>query len=210
MIFADKLINERKKNGWSQEELAGRLNVSRQAVSKWESAQAVPDIQKIIAMADLFGVSTDYLLKDELEPREYASAGEMPVDAGTEPARKVTLQEANEYLGLEAGNARKVAGGVSLCILSPALLVSLAGLAERENAVISEAAAAGAGVAVLLLMVAVAVYVFIRCGMRMEKFRYLDKEIFETEYGVDGMVKEKRKRTGRSARSISRSASFSA
>ena len=63
MILADKIMNERKKNGWSQEELAEQLNVSRQSVSKWEGAQAIPDLQKIIAMAELFGVSTDYLLK---------------------------------------------------------------------------------------------------------------------------------------------------
>jgi len=67
MILADKIINERKKNGWSQEELASKLSVSRQSVSKWEGAQAVPDLQKIIAMAEIFGVSTDYLLKDEIE-----------------------------------------------------------------------------------------------------------------------------------------------
>ena len=57
MILADKIINERKKNGWSQEELASKLSVSRQSVSKWEGAQAVPDLQKIIAMAEIFGVS---------------------------------------------------------------------------------------------------------------------------------------------------------
>ena len=61
MILADKIINERKKNGWSQEELAERLSVSRQSVSKWEGAQSVPDLQKVIQMAELFGVTTDYL-----------------------------------------------------------------------------------------------------------------------------------------------------
>lgn len=67
MILADKIMNERKRNGWSQEELAEKLSVSRQSVSKWESAQSVPDLQKVIQMAEVFGVSTDYLLKDELE-----------------------------------------------------------------------------------------------------------------------------------------------
>ena len=61
MILADKIIELRKKNGWSQEELAEKLHVSRQAVSKWEGAQSVPDLNKIISMADIFGVSTDYL-----------------------------------------------------------------------------------------------------------------------------------------------------
>lgn len=46
MFLADKIINLRKKAGWSQEELAGRLGVTRQSVSKWEGAQSVPDIEK--------------------------------------------------------------------------------------------------------------------------------------------------------------------
>ena len=67
MIFADKLIRLRKKAGWSQEELAEQMNVSRQSVSKWEGAQSVPDLEKIIRLSELFGVSTDYLLKNEIE-----------------------------------------------------------------------------------------------------------------------------------------------
>ena len=53
MILADKIIENRKKNGWSQEELADKLGVSRQSVSKWESAQAVPDMKKIIQMSEV-------------------------------------------------------------------------------------------------------------------------------------------------------------
>ena len=67
MILAEKIVQLRKKNGWSQEELAAQLNVSRQAVSKWEGAQSVPDLDRILQMSALFGVTTDYLLKDELE-----------------------------------------------------------------------------------------------------------------------------------------------
>ena len=66
MILAEKIMSLRKRLGWSQEELANRLGVSRQSVSKWESAAAVPDVGKITQMSDLFGVSTDYLLKDDM------------------------------------------------------------------------------------------------------------------------------------------------
>ena len=59
MIFADKLILLRKKAGWSQEELADQMNVTRQSVSKWEGAQSVPDLEKMIRLSKLFGVSTD-------------------------------------------------------------------------------------------------------------------------------------------------------
>ncbi len=71
MILADKIIRLRKKNGWTQEELAERLNVSRQAVSKWEGAQTIPDLEKILQLGDLFGVTTDYLLKDNIENEEF-------------------------------------------------------------------------------------------------------------------------------------------
>ena len=75
MILADKIIQLRKKAGMSQEELADRIGVSRQAVSKWEGSLAVPDINKIIALSEVFGVSTDFLLKD---------SAEMPPDAPRE------------------------------------------------------------------------------------------------------------------------------
>lgn len=62
MILADKIINLRKKAGWSQEDLAEKLGVSRQSVSKWEGAQSVPDMDKVLRLSRIFGVSTDYLL----------------------------------------------------------------------------------------------------------------------------------------------------
>lgn len=72
MILADKIINLRKKNGWSQEELAEKLGVTRQSISKYEGAQSIPDLDKILKLSEIFGVTTDYLIKDELEEEEYA------------------------------------------------------------------------------------------------------------------------------------------
>lgn len=69
MSLNQKIAQLRNDNNWSQEELAEKLNVSRQSVSKWESGQAKPDLDKIIALADIFDVSTDYLLKDDTEEK---------------------------------------------------------------------------------------------------------------------------------------------
>ena len=91
MILADKIINLRKKAGWSQDELAAQLNVTRQSVSKWEGAQSVPDLERIVKLSRIFGVTTDYLLKDELESEELNAA---------EPEstlRRVTMEEASRY-----------------------------------------------------------------------------------------------------------------
>ncbi len=77
MSIADRILTLRKSKGMSQEQLAEAIGVSRQAVSKWESEQASPDPEKIIAMSEIFGVTTDYLLKgiepekeDEKKPEE--------------------------------------------------------------------------------------------------------------------------------------------
>jgi len=71
MTVGDKILNMRKARGWSQEELADRIGVSRQAVSRWESNSAKPDADKIVDICDLFGVSADYLLRNQ-----YAGEGE--------------------------------------------------------------------------------------------------------------------------------------
>ena len=74
MNFADKLYNLRKEKQISQEDLAEKLDISRQSVSKWESGAAMPEIDKIIMLSEIFGVSTDYLLK-ESEPVQIVSSG---------------------------------------------------------------------------------------------------------------------------------------
>lgn len=191
MILADKIMEERKKNGWSQEELANKLGVSRQAVSKWESAGTVPDLQRILQMADLFGVSTDYLLKDELEQNEVQTFVSYETSEAQE-VRRVSMEEANEYLDMKKKDAPIIANAVFMCIISPTILILLSGLTSEKSFHLKEGAAVGGGIAFLLVMVAVAVYFFITCSIRESRMEYLEKVVFETEYGVDGMVKEKR------------------
>ena len=188
MILADKIIDLRKKNGWSQEELAEKLGVSRQAVSKWEGAQSVPDMARVLQMSELFGVSTDYLLKDSLEMAEPAE--DAPSDSL--PIRTVGMEEANAFLAAREVNARHIALGVLLCILSPICLILLCGAQEFGYVPLSEAGAAGIGVAVLLLMVGGAVALFVTSGLRTGRYEYLDALPIDTLYGVDGMARERR------------------
>ena len=67
MTLPEKLYMLRKKSGLSQEQLAEKLGVSRQAVSKWEGGQSIPEIDKIVYISKFFNVTTDYLIKDESE-----------------------------------------------------------------------------------------------------------------------------------------------
>ena len=191
MILADKIINERKKNGWSQEELAEKLSVSRQSISKWEGAQAIPDIQKIIKMADIFGVSTDYLLKDELEPEEVTQ--KQVTDTDYDDIRKVSMEEANDYLRLTEEIAPRRANMVSICILAPALLILFLALSQIEGFPLSESLMIGIGVVSLLILIAAAVFFFIIDASKLKPYEYLETTQIETLYGVSGMVREKRK-----------------
>lgn len=69
--FSEKLLELRRREGLSQEQLADRLGVTRQSVSKWESGTAVPELTKLVALSDLFSVSVDYLVKDYMEETEF-------------------------------------------------------------------------------------------------------------------------------------------
>ena len=193
MILADKIINLRKKNGWSQEELAEKLGVTRQSISKYEGAQSIPDLDKILKLSEIFGVTTDYLIKDELEEEEYAPSQMQENESESDRSvHKVTMEMANEYLQIIDWSAGKTAFATMLCILSPIVLLMLGAMSEMPNYHISENAAAGIGICVLIVLIAIAVTIFILCGMKTKKYEYMEKEDIETAYGVSGMVKEKR------------------
>lgn len=193
MILADKIINLRKKNGWSQEELAEKLGVTRQSISKYEGAQSIPDLDKILKLSEIFGVTTDYLIKDELEEEEYAASQMQENESESDRSvHKVTMEMANEYLQIIDWSAGKTAFATMLCILSPIVLLMLGAMSEMPNYHISENAAAGIGICVLIVLIAIAVTIFILCGMKTKKYEFMEKEDIETAYGVSGMVKEKR------------------
>lgn len=187
MILADKIMALRKKAGWSQEELAARLNISRQSVSKWEGAQSIPDMDKVVQMSRLFGVTTDFLLKDELEIEEHTQSE--PMDEP--PLRRVTMEEASAYLALRRAAAPRMALATFLCIISPVALLILAAMSEMSRFGISENAASGIGLCGLLVLVAIGVALFLTCSARVRDFAFLEEEPFETQYGVSGMVKER-------------------
>lgn len=187
MILADKIIRLRKKNGWSQEELAEKMNVSRQAVAKWEGAQTVPSLEKILQLGELFSVTIDYLIKDEIENEEVTNTS-------TESnIRHITLEEANKFLKWRETASIRIAAGVFLCIFSVIPLLILSAMTEYSSYKISDAAAVTIGLSILLILVAIAVTMFISCGFHNAPYEFLEKDIFDTEYGVTGMVKEKQK-----------------
>ena len=219
MKLAEKIMTLRKQRGWSQEELAQQLSVSRQSVSKWESGASVPDLDKILKMSEIFGVSTDTLLKEEMELNERKTTVEdlqneqmktdtsgmtnfcsnqnstqqqFGEDTRSEeiPTHHVSMQEARDYLEWAKHKAPWIALGTFLCILSPVWLLLLGGMAEYKVLPITEDMAGGMGVAILLGIVAVAVAIFIIKGAHQERFGSFETQHIVAEEEVRKMVLE--------------------
>ena len=199
MKLSDKIVYLRKKNGWSQENLAERLNVSRQSVSKWESGASVPDLDKILLLSQIFQVSTDLLLKDEMEihidegPTMNDGAYDEPYMEDEPPyVRRISRQEAERFLDAGKGFSARIAAGVALCIFSPVILIVLLGVGANGVIHLPELLTVGIGVIVLLLLAAVAVVIFIVTGLQMKEYEYLTKEDFELDKQAAAVVCEQK------------------
>ena len=180
MTFSEKISALRKQKGWSQEELAEKLMVTRQAVSKWESAQSMPDLDKLVQLSEALGVSTDYLLKDE-------QAQSAPVPATAEQTvkpRHVTQEEARRYLQLQMAAIPKTTLGVALCVWSPIALIGLPVLRSTLNWGFPEEICSGIGLCVLLVMVAAGVALLLTASGKLREFEYLEREPIETDNGA--------------------------
>ncbi len=97
MTIYEKLVQLRKSKGWSQEDLAEKLNVSRQAISRWENGTALPDAENLRQLSHLFGVSSDYLLNDD-----YESDDDLPRVKTVEAALDHTVKKNQQFLLIAA------------------------------------------------------------------------------------------------------------
>lgn len=186
MILADKILELRRSNNLSQEELAEKLDVSRQSISKWESGTSIPDLNKIIKLSEIFGVSTDYLIKDDDE-----SAA--PTIDKSSRGKSVSIEEATSFMDAIYQTAGKIALAVSLFILSPTIMLTLLAFSQnKKNPPFSDNLAVGVGVTILLIMIAIGVFLIINASGRLSRYEYLEEEAISLEYGVSGIV-EKRK-----------------
>lgn len=201
-MLSDRIAQLRRDKGWSQEELAERLEVSRQSVSEWEDGVSQPDVDRVLAMSRLFGVSTDYLLKGgedgapelteiEAEVSRRASTSRQAKSGGV---RTLTEAEVNLYLENRRQCAPIIARGVALCVACAAPLIALLGQSKGPGWFrISGNAAAALGVAALLAMIAVAVGMFISAGMRMSKYDYVNKALFTLSPDMRGMAEQQKR-----------------
>jgi len=186
MILSEKIVRLRKQVGWSQEDLAEKLDVSRQSVSKWESANSIPDLNKIILLAGLFGVSTDYLLKDDIEPTDPINNNHLETNTV-----QVSLEQAITYVKCKIDMAKLVAKGILLCIGSPIPLLALIALAKGGQVDLDIRLAVAAGIALILMLVAIGISFFVRTNQYESDTSTIDEDTYELAYGVKGAINEK-------------------
>ena len=173
MILADKIISLRKKEGMTQEDLANLVGVSRQSVSKWESSMAMPDLDKVVKLSQIFSVSTDFLLDDNLGMEQII------VDEKVEDTSKlVDLDLLNQYYGAYEKIARLISLATILVIISPIAYMTLDNINESL------------GVIIFLALIALAVGLFINSGFGASKFEFIEKEPYNFSYGVEGVIKK--------------------
>jgi transcriptional regulator with XRE-family HTH domain len=185
MILADKIIRLRKQSGWSQEELAEKMSVSRQSVSKWESTNSIPDLNKIIMLAAIFDVSTDFLLKDDLEACE-------PSLGSIEPnVVQVSLEQAFEYVQLKMEMTDLVTKGVIVCVCSVVPFFFFLAMAETNRLNLTDGLATAIGVICILSMISIGISFFIRTNRYEADIELLEEGIFELAYGVHSVFQEK-------------------
>lgn len=173
MILADKIISLRKKEGMTQEDLAGQIGVSRQSVSKWESSLSMPDLDKVVKLSQIFSVSTDFLLDDSLGMEQVI------VDEKVEEtSRLIDLDLLNQYYSAYDKLAKFISLATFLIITSPIAFMALEGINESL------------AIVVFLALVACAVGLFINFGFTIRKFEFIEKEPYNFSYGVEGVIEK--------------------
>ena len=195
MTLSEKITSHRRSRGWSQEELAEKLNVSRQSVSKWESGLAIPEIDKIVMLSDIFGVSTDYLLKDDITEQTVPSTAAPKAEKATgEPhCRTISSPECKNYLKLRRSAAVSLAIATFLCIISPICLLLIGSGIDTGMIAMSAELGTAISLVFLLVTVTVAVAIYIYTGVKSSPYEYLERDITVLEQNEREDLLEKKK-----------------
>lgn len=186
MTISNKILHLRKKLGYTQEELADKLNVSRQSISKWESGHSIPDIDKIMIMAKLFSVSIDYLLRDEIEVTDI----EDNLMNSEDRCNLVTIETANDFNSIYKKHSIMNATAVFLCIIAAIPLLLLNAILGNK---INENITYSIGISLILILVVIAIGLFIYSENLIAEYKYIISGKFELSYNVEGIIKEQKK-----------------
>ena len=186
MTLYDKIVELRKRSGLSQEELGVEIGVSRQAVSKWEMAQTTPDLNKIMALSEFFGVPTDFLLKDEydLSFLESEQAEKEVSEKHNDSVRAIEIGEVQEYFTVKKKTARNFCIAIFMVFMSPFVPILIT-LNNEMNIIV--------GAIFQILVLVVTGILLVITFWNLSKYKYLKDDDIELAYGVRSVVEEQKK-----------------
>jgi transcriptional regulator with XRE-family HTH domain/uncharacterized membrane protein YccF (DUF307 family) len=190
MKLADKIMCLRKQKGWSQEELANRMNVSRQSVSKWESDSSIPEMDKIVMISSIFKVTTDYLLKDDMKEDQTIYDDETLIVTKKTVWKQEEVQLYIEHLD---NYSRAIGLGVVICILAVINLIYFGGKSEQELFGLDVNMSITVGLVGMFVLIAVAVAIFITTGNNNLKYSIVAKNEVYIENRLKESVREIKK-----------------
>lgn len=202
MKLAEKIFKERKKLGLSQEQFAEQMEVSRQAVSKWESGQSMPDLDKIILMSNLFGVSTDYLLKEDSEQfRDRGKENILENDkegnhqserkecyGAKEPVTILNEDEVLEFMQVRNRAGIQITKAVIFCALGAVFLIGMEPIGLRAGW--SEELVNLLSAVIVFGCMAGGITLFVVAGMALSRYDFLEKKDFDLAEELKSTLKK--------------------
>ncbi|MDO5047081.1 MAG: helix-turn-helix transcriptional regulator [Anaerococcus sp.] len=175
MILADKLIYLRKSFNMTQEDLAYKMGVSRQAISKWESSMSVPELERIIKLSEIFSITTDFLLNDKMEIEDLKGQY-----TDSFQGKKLDMDFANNYLIAYNKFAKNIGLAVFVFIFGVSLYSILESLNQRIFNILASP--------FLLAFISLGVVICIKAITNISKYDLIEEEDYELSYGVRGLI----------------------
>lgn len=177
MTLSEKIILLRERDGMSQAELAERLGINKKTLLRYERGEAMPDIQKIVLLAEIFSVSTDSLLIDSRNPEKEGA----PVRE--KPPRHITVTEAEEYLRVKFRAAYMVAIATFIMMLAPGIMLIITSLPfpyGRLDTIL--------GLTAFFLLATASVSIYLRTHARTSRYDFVAGGDFTLDYGATDML----------------------
>ena len=183
MTLSEKITILRKRKGLSQAELAEMLGIAKRTLARWERGEAMPDIQKIVLLSEIFSVSTDSLLIDSIDPEKAEDAMQ------NKQRRHVSVKQAEEYLKAKFRAAYLIAAATFIMMLAPGIMLIIMALPFR-----SDILGTVLGLLSFFFLTTLSVSIYIYSHSKTARFDFIASEDFSLDYGATAMLSKTEER----------------
>ncbi len=188
MILSEKIVFLRRNFEYTKDEFAKELDIEKELLIKWESGQEVPEMSYIIAMAKLFSIDPNFFLYDDLEPVDIGFEKEEKTKVDKSGYEEVSQQVADKFILAYKKQAKLIALGVFLCVISPIPLIFL----DDVNMFFSPEISVVVGFVWIIISVCIAISLFLSSDRELENYKYINEGKFKLSLNVLDYITEKK------------------